>query len=210
MTIDLDTPEAKEAIKAAVDEEVLRLKTHNDKLILENRKLSKLKEVDPEEHARLKEDIQELTDKAANADKARAKAEKDLKAAQDSTAAEQLANHTLLVDRGISDALIKAGVKKEYMDFVKAKYLTQAKVVEADGARKGQIGDKDIDAFFGEWAKGEEAKHFIGAPANNGGGATGGGGGAGTGKTYTQAQINAMAPKERFAAMTQPGVTVTE
>jgi len=200
MSIDLNDPEVKAAITTAVEEATSGLSTKNKELLTELKTARKGQTITPEEFTRVESERDDAQTKLKDADKARAKAEKDLKAAQDSTAAEQLANHTLLVDRGISDALIKAGVKKEYMDFVKAKYLTQAKVVEADGARKGQIGDKDIDAFFGEWAKGEEAKHFIGAPANNGGGATGGGGGA------TNAELMKLSPTARLDAARAQGL----
>ena len=79
----------------------------------------------------------------------------------------------LLLDNGLTDALVNVGVKKELLPAVKALLSKQAKVVIDGDARKAVIGDKGLSEFIAEWSASDEGKHFIQAPANGGGGADG-------------------------------------
>ena len=79
----------------------------------------------------------------------------------------------LLLDNGLTDALVKAGVKKELLPAVKALLSGQAKVVADGEGRKAVIGDKAMSDYITEWSSSDEGKHFIQAPANGGGGADG-------------------------------------
>jgi len=76
--------------------------------------------------------------------------------------------------------------------------------VEGD-ARVVKIGDKVLPDFIKEWSASDEAKHFISAPANNGGGAPGGKGGASGVKIMAEGDFNAMGPKARSAFMADGG-----
>ena len=87
----------------------------------------------------------------------------------------------LLLDNGLTDALVKAGIKKELLPAAKALFSQQAKVIAEGDTRKAVIGDKELSAFVGEWAASDEGKHFVQAPANGGGGADGS---KGTPKTH--------------------------
>ena len=99
----------------------------------------------------------------------------------------------LLLDNGLTDALVSAGVKKEMLAAVKAMLSTQAKVVTDGDARKAVIGDKGLSEFVTNWAASDEGKHFIQAPANGGGGADGG-------KGTPNNDIMKLSPVERMNA----------
>lgn len=79
----------------------------------------------------------------------------------------------LLLDNGLTDALVKAGIKKELLPAAKALFSQQAKVIAEGDTRKAVIGDKELSAFVTEWSASDEGKHFVQAPANGGGGADG-------------------------------------
>jgi hypothetical protein len=207
VSIDLTAPEVKEAIETAVEEAVAALKEKNSQLIAEKRKLSAGKAIDPEEFESAKTAAEKAQADFAALQK---KYDKDVKAATTALEAEQRASHALLADHGLTEALTKAGVAAQFLAPLKALFLPQTKVVADGDVRKALVGDKDVPTFVSEWAKGEEAKHFIKAPANNGGGATGGASGATGNKSITQEAFDALRPKERAAFMTQPGAIVVD
>lgn len=104
----------------------------------------------------------------------------------------------LLLDNGLTDALVSAGVKKELLPAVKALLSGQAKVVADGNARKAVIGEKDLSTFITEWSASDEGKHFIQAPANNGGGANGSqNSNDSSSKTVTRQQFDTMSHVER-------------
>ena len=104
----------------------------------------------------------------------------------------------LLLDNGLTDALVNAGVKKELLPAVKALLSGQAKVVADGNARKAVIGEKDLSAFITEWSASDEGKHFIQAPANNGGGANGSqNSNDSSSKTVTRQHFDGMSHVER-------------
>lgn len=197
-----------EQIAEAVESATKGLKAKNDELLGEVKTLRKGATITPEKLAAVEEERDALKTQLDEANRAVTKATKEAKTATEALATEQQANHSLLVDRGLTDAFVKAGVAPEFLDFVKAKYMPLAKVVEADGVRKAQVDGKDVDAFIGEWTKGDVAKHFIKAPANNGGGAQGGSG-AGAGKSMPKSQFDALTPRDRAARMAE-GFTLTD
>ena len=76
---------------------------------------------------------------------------------------------------------------------VKAMLAGSAQVVTEGADRVVKIGDKVLADHIKEWAGTDEAKHFISAAGNGGGGAPGGkGGGAGV-KTMSRAEYNEKA-----------------
>lgn len=99
----------------------------------------------------------------------------------------------LLLDNGLTDALVNAGVKKELLPAVKALLSGQAKVVTDGDARKAVIGEKDLTTFITEWSASDEGKHFIQAPANGGGGADGS-------KVTSNNDLMKLSPVERMNA----------
>ena len=88
--------------------------------------------------------------------------------------AEAVITRTLIVDNGLTDALVAANVAPHFLPAVKAMLAAQVKL-EADGdSRKAVIGDKSLSDYVNEWSQGDLGKHYIAAPANGGGGSTGG------------------------------------
>lgn len=175
MTIDLKAPEVQEAIRAAVDEATVGLKTKNEELVGEVRKLRKGKEIDPAELERRDETIAELQGKLDEANKLAKTAKADAEKATKALATEQGFTQRLLVDNGLTAELVKAGVKEAvHIKAAKAMLAAQVQIVADGENRVAKVGDKTLEAFVGEWAKGDEGKHFVAAPANNGGGANGG------------------------------------
>ncbi len=76
---------------------------------------------------------------------------------------------SVLIDGGLNDSLIKAGVKPEFMDATKALLKGQVSLVE----NKAMVGDKSLSDYVTDWGA-NDGKHFITAPENSGGGANGG------------------------------------
>lgn len=89
--------------------------------------------------------------------------------------AERSYSHRLLIDEGLTRALVNAGVGKEFMKAAHALIRPQVKVSDDDGDRKAivetDLGPMSLDRFAADWANSEEGKPFIRAPS--GGGAPG-------------------------------------
>jgi hypothetical protein len=79
-----------------------------------------------------------------------------------------------LIDNGLNDAMLKAGIKPEFMAAAKAMLKSQTKLMADNGQYSALMGEKPLNEAIAEWAAGDEGKHFVSAPANSGGGATGG------------------------------------
>ena len=107
--------------------------------------------------------------------------------------------HNLLVENGLSNALLEAGVKKpSYLKAAKAMLAGQV-VLTADGENRiAKIGDKPLADFIKTWATSDEGKSFVDAPANSGGGAQGGGNGGGDVKTMTRSAFEALTPAAKL------------
>lgn len=188
-----DTPEEKAALKAAIDEATAATKAeaeaaasalaaNNKKLLEQLREAKKSIEIDPAKHAALEDQVTELTATLSEREKAIKKIEKD-SAAQLATLTKQFESETgftksLLVDNGLSDALVKVGVEPAFLGAVKAMLKGQVQIVAEGDTRRALVGDKPLADFVSTWAQSDEGKHFVKAPANGGGGAGGGSGGA--------------------------------
>jgi hypothetical protein len=98
-----------------------------------------------------------------------------------------------LVDDALTNALVKANVRPEFMEFVKSFHRNSAKVVETDGDFKALLGDKPISDAIAAWSASDAGKAVIAAPANGGGGSNGSGGaGGGSARKMSQAEFDAM------------------
>jgi hypothetical protein len=114
----------------------------------------------------------------------------------------------LLLDNGLTDALVKAGVATPFLPAVKAMLSSQAKIAIDGDTRKAVIGDKDLSAFVTEWATSDDGKHYIAAPQNNGGGANGGSGSTGQ-QVVSRSTFDNMSHPER-AIFAKSGGKVTD
>jgi len=209
MAIDLNDPEVKAAIKAAADaavsEATAGLLAKNQELLGKVKKLQKDAAIDPAEYQALSEAKDTAEAKLAEALKtvkqATAQAEKDRKALE----AETGYVSKLLIDNGLTDALLKAGVKPEMSKAVKAMLAGQVSLKVEGDKRLAVVGDKALGDFVTEWAQSDEGKHFVAAPANQGGGANGGAQGAGKSKVMARAAYEQLQPEQKMAFIKDGG-----
>lgn len=209
MAIDLNDPEVKAAIKAAADaavsEATAGLLAKNQELLGKVKKLQKDAAIDPAEYQALSEAKDTAEAKLAEALKtvkqATAQAEKDRKALE----AETGYVSKLLIDNGLTDALLKAGVKPEMSKAVKAMLAGQVSLKVEGDKRLAVVGDKALGDFVTEWAQSDEGKHFVAAPANQGGGANGGAQGAGKSKVMARAAYEQLQPDQKMAFIKDGG-----
>ena len=197
-----------EQIKAAVEEATSGLAKKNSELLAELKEARKGKQIDPAELDKLQEKIDGLENQLTASQKTikeQQKAFEQTKAALDS---ESGFTSKLLLDNGLTDALVKAGVAAPFLPAVKAMLSSQAKIAIEGDTRKAIIGDKDLSAFVTEWASSDDGKHYIAAPQNNGGGASGGSSGTGQ-QVVNRSTFDAMSHPER-ASFAKNGGKVTE
>lgn len=188
--MDIDSPEGKAAIKAAVEEATNGLIKKRDELLNEVKTLRKNSEIKPEDYQALKDENDALNDKLAETGKALKLAQSDTEKATKALQAESAAVSKMLIDNGLTEAMTAAGVKPELAKAAKALFASQA-TIKADGeTRAAVIGDKSLSDFVSEWSKTDEGKHFVSAPENSGGGANGGNRQNTTAKTMTRADFD--------------------
>ncbi len=76
---------------------------------------------------------------------------------------------TMVVENGLTAALVEAKVAPEFMDAAKA-LLSKGVAVKVDGDnRTAVVGDKALGDHVKEWALSDQGKHFVTAPGNTGG-----------------------------------------
>jgi alanyl-tRNA synthetase len=173
--IDLSAPEVQDAIKAAVREATDGLVSKRDELLAEVKKLKSGREIKPEDVSKLEDQIDALRSELSEANKAAKNAAKDAEKATKALEAAQAATDRLIVDNGLTDALVKAGVTNPVHQKAAKALLKEAGVsVIAEGDQKvAKVGEKALADFITEWAGSDEGKHFVSAPDTQGGGAQG-------------------------------------
>ena len=227
MAFDPTDPDTKTALAEAVStavaaaqdkatEAATALQANNAKLLLQLREAKKDAQIDPVKHAQLEDRVGELEAMLIGAEKDAKKALKDHAAALDGVS-KQIASESgfttqLLVDNGLTDALVKAGVEPNFLPAVKAMLKSQVQV-KAEGAngegRRALVGDKPLAEYVTTWASSDEGKHFVKAPLNSGGAATGGGGATGVKTTIAAGDKSAFgANLAELAKGTQGSVQV--
>lgn len=132
-------------------------------------------EIDPAEYAALQNEVETLKSELTKATK---DSTKTIEALQASLSEKDGALQSYLIDNGLNDAMLKAGIKPEFMSAAKAMLKANTKVTAENGQYSALMGDKPLFDAITEWAASDEGKHFVSAPANSGGGATGGNGNA--------------------------------
>lgn len=178
-----------EELQTKLDE----LSKSNEALAAKNRELlsevktykakAKGADIDPEEYAKLQTEVEDLRaalDKTSKASKIEAEKLQKVLAEKDG------ALQSILIDGGLTEAMVKAGVRPELMPAVKALLRSKAAIKADGGAYQAVMGDKAIAEAVAEWATSDEGKHFVAAPANNGGGALGAGSGGGRAKRFSE------------------------
>lgn len=193
---DEDTRKAiADAVKEAVSEATDGLQAKNRELLGKLKKANADGQIDPAEHEKLESELEATKAKLKDAEKQTKELSKRAEAAEQSLQGEQSFTQSLLVDNGLSAALMEAGVKNPaHLKAAAAMLKTGNKIeikIEEGGKRTAMVGDKPLGDFAKGWAASDEGKHFVTAAANGGGGAAGGGGG---GETRTNEQVSKMAP----------------
>lgn len=192
---------SEEELKAKIDEAIEAatggLAKKNQELLAELKEARKGRAIDPAELDRLQSKIDALEVDLGSAQKASKEQAKLLKQAQDALASESGFTQKLLLDNGLTDALVKAGVANQFLPAVKAMLGSQAKIITDGDARKAIIGDKELSEFVSSWATSDEGKHYIAAPSNGGGGASGGAGNGSNAKVWTRERFDAASHFER-------------
>jgi DNA repair exonuclease SbcCD ATPase subunit len=155
-------------------------------------------EIDPEAHAALQTQVEELQGKLEKVTK---DSTKQIEKLTQQLTEKDGAVSKYLIDSQLTDQLAKAGVKPEFMDAAKALLKSQAAIKAENGEYTALIGDKAISEAIKEWASGDQGKHFIAAPDNTGGGAKGGNGGG----TVTK-KASEMTVTEKTAFIAEHGV----
>lgn len=209
MALDLNDPEVKAALTAAVDEATAGLIKKRDELLAETKELKKGRQIDPAEVQKLEDKIEALT---AERDAAQADAKKAAKDAEKATLTAQKATEAtngLVVSTGLKDALIAANVAKQFIPAVEAMLRPVVQVKAEGDAFAPYVGDKTLADHVQAWAQSDAGKHFIAAPANGGGGALGDGGAQPGAKTMTRSAFDALDPASKAAAM-KDKVALTE
>lgn len=209
MSIDLNAPEVQEAIKAAVktavESETSGLIAKRDELLAEVKKLKKGQEIKPEQYEALENELESYKDKLTEANKIVKTTQTEFEKVKKMFEAESSYTNNLLVENGLNEALVKEGVKKEFLPAVKSMFKSQVQVKVEGDARKALIGDKTLSDYVSEWSKSDEGKHFIAAPNNSGGGSTGGGNAGGGGKTMPRAQFDKISSAEKAVFLKDGG-----
>jgi len=195
--MDITEEELKAKIDEAVEAATGGLAKKNQELLTELKEARKGRAIDPAELDRLQSKIDALEVDLGNANKSSKEQAKLLKQAQDALASESGFTQKLLLDNGLTDALVKVGVANQFLPAVKAMFGTQAKIIVDGDARKAVIGDKELSEFVSSWATSDEGKHYIAAPGNGGGGASGGAGNGSNAKVWTRERFDAASHFER-------------
>lgn len=189
--------------------DIAGLKANNTRL-KDQLKKANAGEGNAEEIARLEAELETSKAKLKTAEKDLAKITKERDETAKTLEAETGFTQKLLVDNGLTDALVKANVAKQFLPAVKAMLAGQV-TLKVDGEnRVAVVGDKSLADFVTEWTKGEDGKHYVAAPANGGAGAKGGTDKPGGGKTIDQAGFDAMKPVERAAFFAEGGTIAAE
>lgn len=165
------------------EERILELEAAIEALGAKNRellgevKVAKAKargaDIDPTEFAALQNENETLKSELTKTAK---DSQKTIETLTTSLTEKDGALQSYLIDNGLNDAMLKAGIKPEFMSAAKAMLKANTKVTAENGQYSALMGDKPLFEAITDWAASDEGKHFVSAPANSGGGATGGNG----------------------------------
>lgn len=209
MKIDTDTDEGKAELQKLIDAETKGLKDKTAELLGSLKKLKedmKASQDRLDEIQREKEEAEEAAaSKKGDVEKIKetltAKHQKEIEKLNTELTDKSGKLHKLVVDQGLTDALVKAGIAPQYMDAARAliKSTTKAEISEKDGNAIAQIDGKELTEFVTSWAQGDSGKHFVAAGNNGGGGSNGSNGGSkGAGaKTMKRSEFEALPPADK-------------
>lgn len=170
--IDTDSKEFKDALAAALEEQTEGLKAKNAELLGKLKKAQQGASIDPADLEAVEKERDQLKADLANANKAVKKATTDAEAAAKRAEVAEGFTSKLLVDNGLTDALVKAGVTNPvHQKAAKAMLAGQVELADDNGAKVPKLNAKDLATAITEWAGTDEGKFFVTAPDASGGGA---------------------------------------
>lgn len=183
------------AIGEAVAAEIEGLKSKRDQLLAQevqlkaknhefSAQLEDLKEFKEEYEARQEAGA---NDHKATLERAKARFDRDKAKLEEEGARLKAELESVVLDKGISDALDSINVLPKQKPILERYFRAEAKI--EDG--RGYIGEAEIMDAMKAWAEKDEAKSFIAAPRNSGGGAQGGSHQSGNG------EVNPWNPQTR-------------
>lgn len=211
MPFDMNDEETKTAVAKMIEEAVGPVKTKNSELLAELKEAKKGKTIDPAEVEKLESKIETLTGELTLAQKAAKDATKAAETASKALETESGFTKTLLIKNGLSETLVKNGVKDEdFLDALVTKFSQGAAIVAEGDTRKAMLGDKELSVVVTEYLGTDAGKKFVSAPNNSGGGAEGGKGGASGGKTMIRSQFDALGQAERATFAKDGGKVVDQ
>lgn len=133
---------------------------------------------DPDEYSRLKEAVESGDDKEKDEARQQAyrkkleslerKYQAEIAEREDALSRKESAIHKLLVEDGLTKALVEAGVGREYMKAAKALLKESVKVVDDEGEYRAivdtDLGEVDLPKFVTDWTQTDEGKVFVPPP----------------------------------------------
>lgn len=201
------------AVARAIEEHTRGLVARRDALLDETKKLKErlaaYDGVDPQEYHQLKKAADKLQTQQAEVEgdwlRLRERLEQrhseELSKANQALEEERSFTRRLLIDQGLTQALLKQGVAQPLIAGAKALLAGKADVVADGGTRKAviktDIGTLDLDTFVSEWVQTPEGKAYVGAPRSAGGGAHESGGRHGE-RRLRRRDLASDAEKARF------------
>lgn len=199
---------ATKAFEDAIAEATSGLQAKNNELLGKLKKAQKGGDIDPADYQAVQDELSKANEKISEMTKQVKTLTKDNETFKKNYEAEAGVTHKLIVQNGLTAALLEAKVKPELMKAV-VSMLTPQISVKADGDNRIAVaGDKPLADYVSEWASSDEGKHFVAAPLNQGGGANGGGNGNGNQKQMTRAAFDALDPMKKSGFMKEGGVLV--
>lgn len=128
-------------------------------------------DIDPAEHAALQQELENLREVSAKAEKVH---QKEVESLTQKLAAREAVLKGSVLENGLAEAMLKANVKPDLMPAVKAMLKERAALTEDGEGFKALMGDKPLSEAILEWASSDEGKPFVLAADSSGGGAAGG------------------------------------
>lgn len=179
MPYDPNDAETKAAVKAAVEAAIAEATTglveKNKELLGKLKKATKDAAIDPAEHQALQSELEQTQAKLVETSKALKVATGEVDKHKKAYETEAQYVQRLIADNGLIKELTENKIKPELMDGVLA-LLSKDVAIRVNGEERAAfVGDKPLKDFVSEWAKSDKGKHYVAAPANQGGGAQGSG-----------------------------------
>lgn len=206
--IDLNSPEVKAAIQAAIEEATAGLTAKNTELLGKLKAAKKGAEIDPQTVTDLEAQVDKLQADLATATKATKEATKAAETATKQLEAETGFTQKLLIDNGLLETLGKHGVTDPAYQKAAVAMLRSGVQVVADGEnRVAKYGDKPLADYVKEWSASDEGKRFVAAPNNSGGNANGGATNTNA-KQLSRADFDKKDPTEQMAHIKGGGTVI--